>query len=226
MFWDFRQSNVVTCLLLVVAVFAFADGQKSGLYFDATVGAAYSSFLSKHDVEYELNGEKIQTDATRTLYHGFGPAVDVKVGGAGEIFALYFDLQLMYSSGSLEKSKSTLTRREHFEWDESSRRLMLGMGFTAFPFRNPESLMHGSFAGLSLGVMSVSVDVSKNAVSSGIEEQGFSVSIELGKLWTLSDRWSVGVACVGTADGPIRFGEDVPDYYFYTAWLGVKVVRR
>lgn len=226
MFWNFRQSNVAVCLLLIVAVSAFADGQKSGLYFDATVGAAYSSFLSKQDIEHELNGEKIQVDATRTHYYGFGPAVDLKVGGAGEIFALYFDLQLMYSSGTLEMSKSTLTKRDHFERDESSSRLMLGMGFTAFPFKNPESVMHGAFAGLSLGIMSVSVDVSKNAVSSGIEEQGISVSIELGKLWTLNDRWSVGVACVGTADGPIRFGEDVPDYYFYTAWLGVKVVRR
>ena len=215
-----RQSKLIICVLLAVAAFAFAEGQKSSVYLDATVGAAYSSFLSKGDGFYlqpDLEGHEIRIDEPRTRFYGYGPAVDVKVGGAGEFFALYFDMQLMYASGTLEQNEYGLVKRGYTETDESAKRFMLGMGFTAFPFKNPESLMHGSFVGLTLGIM---------AVSSDFDEQGVGVSLEFGKLWTLNKRWSVGVACIGTSDAPIRFGEDIPGYYFYTVWFGVKLVRR
>lgn len=203
----------VLVLCLALSALAFARGNKS-FYFDATVGGAYSSFLTKSE-SMDFKGE-IETD--RDYYYGFGPAVDLKAGFRFGWIVPFADLQLMHSGGTLESSGH--------KYDESANRLMLGAGVNFFPFKNPESAMHGAYVGISLGIMAVYVDCPKELKSDvGLDEQGLSASLELGKLWKLNETWSVGVSGIATVDGPIRFGEDSPKNYFYTMWLGVTVAK-
>ena len=203
----------ILVLCLVLSAFAFATGNKS-VYFDATVGGAYSSFLTKFG-SLNYAGEFVKK---RTHYHGFGPAIDLKAGFNIGWVVPFVDLQLMHSGGTLESNG--------FEFDESANRLMLGLGANIFPFKNPESAMYGAYVGVSLGFMAVFVDHPNEFNSdTGLNEQGFSASLQLGKLWKLNKEWSVGVSGIATVDGPIRFGEDTPDNSFYTVWLGVTIAK-
>lgn len=203
----------ILALSLALSSFAFAKGDKS-VYFDATVGGAYSSFLTKFG-SMDYKGDIVME---RVHYYGFGPAIDLKAGINIGVVVPFVDLQLMYSGGTLESYG--------FKYDESANRIMLGAGANFFPFKNPESAMHGAYVGLSVGIMAVFVDRPKKLVSKlGLEEQGFSASLDLGKLWKLNEEWSVGVSGMATVDGPIRFGEDPPDSYFYTLWLGVTIAK-
>ena len=203
----------ILALSLALSAFAFARGNTS-LYFDATVGGAYSSFLTKFG-HMDYKGDIVME---RVHYYGFGPAIDLRTGLNIDGLVLFVDLQLMYSGGTLESYG--------FKYDESANRIMLGAGANFFPFKNPESAMHGAYVGLSVGIMAVFVDRPKKLVSKlGLEEQGFSASLDLGKLWKLNEEWNVGVSGMATVDGPIRFGEDPPGSNFYTLWLGVTIAK-
>lgn len=203
----------VLALSLALSALAFA-GEGKSFYFDGTVGGAYSSFLTK----YESMDYKGEIEKKRNHYYGFGPAIDLRAGFNFGGIVPFVDLQLMHSGGTLESSG--------LKYDESANRLMLGAGANFFPFKNPESAMHGAYVGVSLGVMAVFVDHPNSFISDmGLNEQGFSASLQLGKLWKLNKEWSVGVSGIATVDGPIRFGEDTPDNSFYTVWLGVTVAR-
>ena len=203
----------IVALCLALSAFAFAKGDKS-VYFDATVGGAYSSFLTKYE-SLNYAGDLVKK---RIHYHGFAPAVDFKAGVDVGGIVPYLDLQLMYLSGTLESFG--------YKFDETGNRIMLGLGANFFPFKNPESAMHGAYVGVSLGVMAVFVDHPNSFISDmGLNEQGFSASLQLGKLWKLNKEWSVGVSGIATVDGPIRFGEDTPDNSFYTVWLGVTIAK-
>jgi hypothetical protein len=203
----------ILILCLALSAFAFAGGGKS-FYFNGTVSGAYSSFLTK----YEYMDYKLETLKQRSHYYGFGPALDLKVGFNINGLVPLLNLQLMHSSGTIEAYNT--------KNDASANRFMLGAGINYFPFKNPESAMHGAYVGLSLGIMGVFIDHPNYFISNvGLDEQGFSASLELGKLWKLNEKWNVGVSGVATADSPIRFGEDTPDHSFYTLWLGVTVAR-
>ena len=203
----------ILALCLALSALAFA-GEGKSFYFDGTVGGAYSSFLTK----YESMDYKGEIEKKRNHYYGFGPAIDLRAGFNFGGIVPFVDLQLMHSGGTLESSG--------LKYDESANRLMLGAGVNFFPFKNPESAMHGAFVGISMGFMAVFVDYPKELTSDvGLEEQGFSASLELGKLWKLNETWSVGVSGIATVDGPIRFGEDPPKNYFYTVWLGVTIAK-
>lgn len=203
----------ILILCLALSAFAFAGGGKS-FYFDGTVGGAYSTFLTKFG-SLDYKGELVKK---RTHYHGFGPAIDLKAGFDFGGIVPFVDLQLMHSWGTLEAYGS--------KRDESANRFMLGAGANFFPFKNPESVMHGAYVGISLGLMAVFVDHPNEFNSdTGLNEQGFSASLQLGKLWKLNQEWSVGVSGIATVDGPISFGEDTPDNSFYTVWLGVTIAK-
>ncbi len=202
----------ILALSLALSAFAFARGNTS-LYFDATVGGAYSSFLTKFG-HMDYKGD---IEMERVHYYGFGPAVDLKTGVNIDGIVPFVDLQLMHSGGTLESLGA--------KYDESANRLMLGAGVNFFPFKNPESAMHGAYVGLSVGMMAVFIDHPKRVSKLGLEEQGFSACLDLGKLWKLNEGWNVGVSGMATVDGPIRFGEDPPSSYFYTVWLGVTIAK-
>ena len=202
----------VLVLCLALSALAFARGNKS-FYFDATVGGAYSSFLTKFG-HMDYKGD---IEMERVHYYGFGPAVDLKTGVNIDGIVPFVDLQLMHSGGTLESLGA--------KYDESANRLMLGAGVNFFPFKNPESAMHGVYVGLSVGMVAVFIDHPQRVSKLGLEEQGFSASLDLGKLWKLNEGWSVGVSGMATVDGPIRFGEDPPSSYFYTVWLGVTIAK-
>jgi len=202
----------ILALSLALSAFAFAR-ENTSLYFDATVGGAYSSFLTKFG-HMDYKGDVV---TERVHYYGFGPAIDLKAGINIGMVVPFVDLQLMHSGGTLESLG--------FKYDASANRLMLGAGVNFFPFKNPESAMHGAYVGLSVGMMAVFVDHPKHISKLGLEEQGFSASLNLGKLWKLNEEWNVGVSGMATVDGPIRFGEDPPSSNFYTLWLGVTIAK-
>lgn len=210
-----RCFGLVKILALSLVLSAFAHAKDDApLYFDATLGGAYSTFLTKFE-SLNYKGELVKE---RIHYYGFGPALDLKLGVDFGGIVPFVDLQLMHSWGTLESYG--------YELDESANRLMVGLGANIFPFKNPESAMHGAYVGVSLGIMAVFVDHPNAFISDlGLNEQGFSASLQLGKLWKLNKEWSVGVSGIATVDGPIRFGEGTPDNYFYTVWLGVTIAK-
>lgn len=201
---NFLKQMKKVFLLTFLGLACVFGNEKSTMYFDVTPGASYVSFLEKkHDFEERL------------FFEGFGPSINMKLGGAGQIFALYFELQLMKSYGDLEI--------KNFSHPASVTRSMFGFGMSFHPWRNPESIMHGSFFGFSLGCMSEQIIFSDIVVS---EDQGVSFGIEFGKLWRINDKWSFGFSFLGTKDASIRYGEGSYDYHFFTAQLGIKFLRR
>ena len=67
-----------------------------------------------------------------------------------------------------------------------------GLGFSVYPFRNPNHILNGAFIGYASGISAIST-ISKN---SDLEygQIGVFTQFELGKDWWVSENWSAGVA--------------------------------
>lgn len=221
----------VIAFLACVVVTSFAEDNILTLV--ATLGGGYGSFLesghawsNKEFVHPEIPDSVgyVKVPGNSKKITGYGTAFDIRLGARLESVLLYANVQSeSFYGNSKEKRYSYKTRlygeeyngvwREDIETDENVRRFFLGMGLDYYPMRGTNSIMKGSFVGLSVGVM---------VITGGFEFQGLSASADLGYIWNVGEHLNIGVSCVGSADAPIIYGESTPDHGLFTIWLGVR----
>lgn len=227
-----RNTLFVIVLAYLAAVTAYAE-DNSLFHFSATAGGAWGHFLEKgrsmDNSAYNFPGIPdsvgyVEIPGDRDKITGFGPAFEMKFGSDVGNFLLFVNTQFASINGEREIIMYDYKRwqdgkecndvvREEMETDDNLFRFFLGMGFDYYPFRSSDNLMRGSFIGLSVGIMSI---------SGGFDFQGVSASADLGYVWSVGEHLNVGLACVGTVDGPVIYGEDTPAYDFFTVWFGVR----
>ena len=197
----------------------------NSFFFDAFIGGTF--------LNYETESDNLNPYDFKDEFEGAGPAIGIKLGGMFfELISPHATLDISFAKGDRKRTDSQYfsqydTYEWHdYEWHESVYRIFLGGGVTVFPFRNPESAMHGFYAGASLGIFAVegSSDLLQNG--SDINNEGFSVKLDLGNVWSVSDRWSIGIGYAAALDAPIVYGEDESSRLFTSLWLGAKFTRK
>lgn len=191
--------GVVKTALFAFSAFA-AAASAEGLYWETTLGVAHADYIeqenprrlqmaSDHVVECFdgvpdcVDGEPSGPYAIRDRmeYLGYGPAIDLKVGRGWERWAIFGDVQFMYSEGLHEIDSYVVSDPVEYEGEDDGRdhhhyqeredylhfselhsnatRLFLGGGFTYFPLAKKGSELTGLHAGASFGISIVNTKV-------------------------------------------------------------------
>lgn len=194
----------------------------NGFFVDFTVGASF--------LKYDCDDGGFLFYKYKDTYDGVGPSFGVKLGGIiSELIAPHatFDVALLYGE------RSVRVRREHNvfgyqedELNENLVRLFLGGGATFFPFRRPGHVMRGSYVGATLGFFVVDGSHRIPGITGDMDRHGFSWKFDLGKVWSVSERWNIGVGTAFYFDVPIVNGEEDSSEMFASLWLGAKFTRK
>lgn len=191
--------------ILTAAVFATAQAAESpatnnrepseldkhsGLYLDAGIGIKLVS-NSYNDKEFM----SILSDYDEETLEGTGPEISLKAGW------LFQNLVAVYGTFGMNRINADYTFKRHkaFGSDQEYntqikiRQIFLGAGVLFYPFRNPRSVMRGSFAGASLSYINSDETNMDSKSGSVINWQGFGIKFEIGKGWHVSEHWLLGV---------------------------------
>lgn len=163
----------------------------SGLYLDAGIGIKLVS-NSYNDKEFM----SILSDYDEETLEGTGPEISLKAGW------LFQNLVAVYGTFGMNRINADYTFKRHkaFGSDQEYntqikiRQFFLGAGAHFYPFRNPKSVMKGSYAGASLNY------INSNENDYCINSQGIGIKFEIGKGWHISEHWLLGVGYTITAE--------------------------
>lgn len=185
----------IILLTLALAVAAFAGEnvrEHRGFYYNYSVGFSYASldFYSEEDDSWgSYDDAKEVRDYS---YSGFSfLTMNFRFGRAfGNAVALFFSMHLNGYSGHLEGLSSDYGGILEAYDDDNMMMLngAVGVGFSIYPFRNPDSPMNGFFIGCThLTSFTTFSDNTPDVVTGSFLEQ-----IEIGKDWWISENWSLG----------------------------------
>ena len=227
--------------LLIVLLVASSFGEesapkqrrKTSFYFDATVGMAlrhleasrvkYNSTSGMSGCHFEPDGRYVCDDAKSVSsreessvgYTGYGLFLSARFGGLFKgAFALFADVEF-------EKTHGKTTGRKKGEDDAKPRsgNLLAGPGVTIYPF------FHRADSHLQNFYVSAIGDIGLGG-GGGIGLFAACVTLEVGYLWPVSDRFNMGVAIAGNVLSTDSFDSELEDEGGYGVWVGVKFVRK
>ena len=224
-------------VLLVASSFgeesAPKQGRRGGFYFDGTVGAVarhleatrvknnssrgISGCHFEPDGRYVCDGEKTEPSREESSigYTGGGLFLSARFGGNFKgAFAIFADVEF-------EETRGKTTGREKGEDDAKPRsaNFLAGPGVTIYPF----FLKHNS--SLQNFYVSAIADIGLGG-GGGIGLFASCVTLEVGYLWPVSDRFDMGVAMAGNVLSTNSFDDKMEDERGYGFWVGLKFVRK
>lgn len=209
-----RSVKVFMLLCVLISGLAFAQESSqatakrpSRMYMAAELGVLYT--------HYGLSSEE---------FNGFGPGFGFKFGGSTRSQALAFFATASYAPvfGSLDGD------------DASGYRFILGGGTAFYPFDGGDSPMHGAFVGVSAAIVMLAADRDGqnvfNTLEAGsradMESQGFSLAVELGKTWPVTEKWRLGFAVTAAMDLPVVYGEGEYENSVYSIGANLRFSRK
>ena len=226
-------------LIAFLVAFSFGEesapkqGRRGGFYFDGTVGAAVrhleatrvqnNSSMGISGCHFELDGRYVCDDAKSTSsreessvgYTGGGLFLSARFGGNFKgAFALFADVQF-------EETRGKTSGRKKGEDDAKPRsgNLLAGPGITIYPFFHRENSNLQNFYVSAIG------DVGLGG-GGGMGLFATCVTLEVGYLWPMSERFDMGVAMAGNILSTDSFDSKLEDEGGYGAWIGLKFVRK
>lgn len=213
----------------------------NGFYMDFTL-AFMISHLENKETEYDY-----YSDSPRIEEHdfsGFGPAFNFKIGGIiKSLIAAHATIDLALGNGTHEYRENGLLFKDN---NATQFRFFIGGGATVYPFRNPESPMNGFFVGASVGYefsvisfeeyVELDEDGYYDSYGEATGDIGIGLKFEIGKLWSISDRWNIGavglfnydISLLEESANEYDYDYDDEDYSVssYSFWIGVRIVRK
>ena len=217
-------------LLLIVLLVVPSFG---GFYFDGTVGAVArhleasrvktSSSMGISGCHFEPDGRYVCDNAKSVSsleessvgYTGYGLFLSARFGGLFKgAFALFADVEF-------EETRGRTTGRKKGEDDSKPRsgNLLAGPGITIYPFFHRENSYLQDF------YVSAIADIGLGG-GGGIGLFASCVTLEVGYLWPVSDRFNMGVSMAGNILSTDSFDDKLEDEGGYGVWVGLKFVRK
>ena len=150
-------------------------------------------------------------------FSGFeAPSIDIRFGGAfANTVALYFtfagglyrgeavreekNISQIYNAdqnGNLVLQSETIKSDYKRTFDAVAAYGWFGLGFSVYPFHDPNSPMKGVYFGFSGGLDIMGVRVEENF--DDVVTESFYTRYEIGRDWWVSETWSIGVALAYT----------------------------
>lgn len=207
-------------LLLAFLAFARPPREHRGLYFNSSIGLTYMDFNVTQSDSWGTD----KKNEEKGSFEGWSiPSFEFKFGRSfGNLFAIYnvwdlaffkgegryYDVDLEYAYGDWYLEQINEDIRDKDAWGLN---ISTGVGFTFYPFRNPNSIMNGSFIGVAVGPMASIAFVHENDDNNDFDLIGIGTQFELGKDWWISDTWSLGIGIGYTIVAPIETDYDNSD---------------
>ena len=223
--------------LLVVSSFGEESARKQrlkgGFYFDGTVGGAAryleatrvknNSSMGISGCHFETDGRYVCDDPktapsreeTSVGYTGYGLFLSARFGGnIKRMVAIFADVQF-------EETHGKTRGRKKGEDDAKPRagNLLAGPGASIYPF------FYSNNSSLQNFYVSAIVDMGLGG-GAGIGLWATELTLEVGYLWPMSDRFNVGVAMAGNILSTDSFDSKLEDEGGYGLWIGFKFVRK
>lgn len=204
-----------------------------GFYFDGTIGATarhleasrvkYNSTSGMSGCHFEPDGRYVCDDAKSVSsreessvgYTGYGLFLSARFGGNFKgAFALFADVEF-------EETHGKVTGRKKGEDDAKPRsgNLLAGPGVAIYPF------FHSENSSLQNIYVSAIADIGLGG-GGGIGLFASCVTLEVGYLWPVSDRFNMGVSMAGNILSTDSFDSKLEDEGGYGVWVGLKFVRK
>ena len=171
-------------------------------YFEFSVGGILSAsdYETESEKHYYHDLERDEMVYDKNLSYdiyssrGGGPALDFRIGAIlVKRVALFLDLGCFWLKGKYRYKYYSLDENE-FSDKEIRFRFFWGAGFRVYPVANELSSLHGAFVGMSFDVVELAGDRDawkKYGMTYSPWEKRF--QFELGKVWKVSDYYSVGL---------------------------------
>ena len=217
-------------LLLVVLLVVPSFGS---FYLDGTVGAVVrhleatrvnnSSSMGISDCHFEADGRYVCDDAKSVSsleessvgYTGYGLFLSARFGGKFKgAFALFADVEFEETRGKTKGRK-----KGEDDADPRSVNLLAGPGVTIYPFFHRENSDFQNFYVSAIGDFGLSG-------GGGIGLFAVSLTLEVGYLWPMSERFNMGVAMAGNVLSTDSFDSKMKDEGGYGVWVGLKFVKK
>lgn len=219
--------------LLFLLIVLLVGPSFGGFYFDGTVGAVArhleatrvknNSSMGISGCHFESDGRYVCSDAeskpsreeSSVGYTGYGLFLSARFGGIFKgALALFADVEF-------EETRGKTKGREKGEDDSKPRsaNLLAGPGVTLYPFFDQENSNWQNFYVSAIG------DIGLGG-GGGIGLFAVSLTLEVGYLWPVSDRFNMGVAMAGNILSTDSFDSKLEDEGGYALWVGFKFVRK